>query len=194
LSGDKIDWRQFGGQKGSSISHYLIELINFILYNQDLKQIHAVLAVMIDFSKAFNRQDHNTLLTLLCQMAVPGWILNIVASFLENRELLLRYKGYSARSRKLPGGGPQGSVLGMFLFRVLINLVGFKVQEKTLGKTVTTTLNKRVPMKNIHLKFVDDMTAAEALRLKIKLVHNLKVKVSFKAYLMISRSTQTSTK
>ena len=27
--GDKIDWRQYGGQKGSSTAHYLIELINF---------------------------------------------------------------------------------------------------------------------------------------------------------------------
>ena len=40
--GDRIDWRQYGGQKGSSIVHYLIEFINFILYNQDLKEPHAV--------------------------------------------------------------------------------------------------------------------------------------------------------
>ena len=31
--GEKIDFRQYGGIKGSSILHYLIELINFILYN-----------------------------------------------------------------------------------------------------------------------------------------------------------------
>ena len=29
--GDKMDTRQFGGLKGNSISHYMIELINFIL-------------------------------------------------------------------------------------------------------------------------------------------------------------------
>ena len=45
--GDKIDWRQYGGQKGTSITHYMIELINFILYNQDLKQIHAVMARLL---------------------------------------------------------------------------------------------------------------------------------------------------
>ena len=32
--GDKMDWGQYGGEKGSSISHYLIEFVNFILYNQ----------------------------------------------------------------------------------------------------------------------------------------------------------------
>ena len=170
--GNKMDWRQYGGQKGSSIAHYLIELINFILYNQDLKEKHAVLAVLIDFSKAFNRQDHNTLLIILCEMGVPGWLLNIVASFLENRELLLRYQGYSASSKKLPGGGPQGSVLGMFLFLVLINGAGFSTQNKALGKTFTTAMNKRKPAKNIHLKFVDDMTAAEAINVKKQLMIN----------------------
>ena len=47
--GDKIDPKQFGGQKGTSITHYLIEFINFILYNQDMTQPHAVLALMVDF-------------------------------------------------------------------------------------------------------------------------------------------------
>ena len=105
-------------------------------------------------------------------MGVPGWLLNIVASFLEDRELLLRYQGYTAKSRKLPGGGPQGTVLGMFLFIVLINMIGFKDQEKQIGKIITKPLNKRKPMKNIHLKFVDDMTVAESLNLKKQLVPN----------------------
>ena len=56
--GDKIDLSQYGGQKGSGVSHYLIDFINFVLFNQDLNKIHAVLAVAIDFSKAFNRQNH----------------------------------------------------------------------------------------------------------------------------------------
>jgi hypothetical protein len=48
-----------GGLKGSSVAHYLIDFINFVLYNQDLKDMHAVLAVAVDFSKAFNRVNHN---------------------------------------------------------------------------------------------------------------------------------------
>ena len=63
IFGDKLDFRQYGGTKGNSITHYLIELINFILYNQDCKDPTAVLACLVDFSKAFNRQDHNILIT-----------------------------------------------------------------------------------------------------------------------------------
>ena len=63
--GSQIDWNQYGGVKGHSISHFLIEMINFILYNQDLKIPNAVLATLIDFSMAFNRQNHNLLETIL---------------------------------------------------------------------------------------------------------------------------------
>ena len=80
--GEKLDWGQYGGQKGSSVSHYLIDFINFITYNQDIKNIHAVLAVAIDFSKAFNRQNHSILIELLSDLGVPGWLLQIVIGFL----------------------------------------------------------------------------------------------------------------
>ena len=54
--GDKIDFRQYGGIRGNSITHYLIEFINFILFNQDSTAPIAILACMVDFSKAFKRQ------------------------------------------------------------------------------------------------------------------------------------------
>ena len=80
--GDKIDPNQYGGQKDNSITHYLIEFVNFALYNQDMNTPHAVLALMVDFKKAFNRQNHNTLVTLLSDMGVPGWLLKIIIGFL----------------------------------------------------------------------------------------------------------------
>ena len=32
-----LDWNQYGGVRGSLCNHYLIDLITFILFNQDLK-------------------------------------------------------------------------------------------------------------------------------------------------------------
>ena len=46
--GDKMDFRQYGGMKGNSICHYLIEFINFILHQQELEST-AVLACLVDF-------------------------------------------------------------------------------------------------------------------------------------------------
>ena len=167
---DLIDIKQYGGQKGSSIAHYLIDFINFVLYNQDLKNIHAVLAVAVDFSKAFNRQIHNILITLLSDLGVPGWLLSIVIGFLQNRELLVFFKGEKSEKKSLPGGGPQGTLLGMFLFLILINAAGFRDQMNETGNIITKPFNKREAMKKIHLKYIDDMTAAEAINLKERLL------------------------
>ena len=89
--GDKIDPKQYGGQQKTSITHYLIDLINFVLYNHDLKIPQFVLACLVDFSKAFNRQNHNLLITLLSDMGVPGWLLSLVMAFLEDRSMILRF-------------------------------------------------------------------------------------------------------
>ena len=56
--GHQLDFTQYGGLKGSSVNHYIIDLVNFVLFNQDLSNPSATLAVMYDFEKAFKRQDH----------------------------------------------------------------------------------------------------------------------------------------
>ena len=48
-----IDPGQCGGLKGSSITHYLVKLLNFVHINLDKRQPHAVLLAMIDLEKAF---------------------------------------------------------------------------------------------------------------------------------------------
>lgn len=166
--GDKIDWGQYGGLKGNSISHYLIEFTNFILYNQDLKNPRAILALMIDFSKAFNRQNHNTLIQILSDLEVPSWLLRIVMAFLTDRELILRYKGKSSGRKSLPGGSPQGTRLGMFLFLILINFAGFESceLEKNIGSVITQPLNERNPIVNSHMKYIDDLSYVHSLDLK----------------------------
>ena len=50
---DKLDIHQYGGRKGSSINHYMIDFISYILHNQELTEPLAVLAAMIDFKKSF---------------------------------------------------------------------------------------------------------------------------------------------
>ena len=164
--GQKLDWNQYGGVKGSSCNHYLVDLITFILFNQDLKEPKAVLAAMVDFEKAFNRQNHHILLTKLSDMSVPGWLLNIVKGFLEDRILIVKYNGAYSESKRMPGGGPQGTILGLFLFLVQINEAGFAEQDKEIGKKITECVNKRKQLKTGHWKYVDDLTVAEALDLK----------------------------
>ena len=170
--GDKLDWSQFGGIKGSSSSHYLIDMITYILYNQDLKEPRAVVAAMVDFEKAFNRQNHHKLISKLSDMGVPGWLLNIVIGFLKDRTLVVSYRGEKSEAKKMPGGGPQGTILGMFLFLVLINDAGFKNIKDNIGLKITQAINKRTELQPTHWKYVDDLTVAESLKLKESLVND----------------------
>jgi len=164
--GKQLDWSQFGGIKGSSSSHYLINMIGYIMYNQDLKEPKAVVTAMVDFEKAFNCQKHNILITKLNDMQVPGWLLNIVFGFLEGKTFNVNFKGEKSEAKQMPGGGPQGTILGMFLFLILINGAGFPEEGRQLGITITSAINKRKKIQNKHWKYVDDMTVAEALDLK----------------------------
>ena len=164
-----IDFRQYGGMKGNSITHYLIEFITFILSNQESKDATAILACMIDFSKAFNRQNHNILITKLSDMGVPAWLLKIVMAFLKERIMVVRYKGATSSSKSLPGGGPQGTLLGLLLFIVLINDVGFMDQTNNIGEVITSRKNLE-RANQLHLKYVDDLTLAESISLKDNLV------------------------
>ena len=150
--GDQLDPKQFGGLKGNSIFHYMIELIDFILYYQ------------VDFSKAFNRQSQNILITKLSDMGVPGWLLNIVMGFLSDRSMVVRYKGKTTDTKSLPGGGPQGTLLGLLLFLILINKCGIQNKETDIGKRITSK-KKKFSSPLFHAKYVDDLTIAQAINL-----------------------------
>ena len=167
--GDKIDFRQYGGLKGNSITHYIIEFVNFILSCQDTTDQIALMACMVDFSKAFNRQNHNILITKLSDMGVPGWLLKLVIAFLTNRKMSVKFKGKQSSVKNLPGGGPQGTLLALILFIILINDIGFEEQKNNTGELITCKRNLKT-VNEIHLKFVDDLTLAEAINLPEKLV------------------------
>ena len=168
IIGEKIDFRQYGGIKGNSISHYLIELLNFILFNQDKTEPTALLACLIDFSKVLNRQNHNLLVTKLSDMGVPSWLLRLVIAFLKDRSMVIRYKGASSKQLPLPEGGPQGTLLGLLLFLVLVNDVGFDNQMNEVGEVITSKRRLK-ELNEIHLKYVDDLTIAETINMKEQL-------------------------
>ena len=67
--------------------------------------------------------------------------------FLEGRTLIVTYEGESSSSKKMPGGGPQGTILGMFLFIILINDAGFH-NNYYVGQLVTRASNKRAEIES----------------------------------------------
>ena len=84
----------------------------------------------------------------------------------------VNFKGETSDRIKLPGWGPQCTILGMHLFLILLNAAGFRERIKNTGELLTKPLSKRRLMEKIHLKFIDDMTAAESINLKEKQIPN----------------------
>ena len=61
------------------------------------------------------------------------------------------------------------TLLGLLLFIVLINDVGFEGQKNNTGDLITSKKNMKT-INEIHLKYVDDLTLAEAINLPASLV------------------------
>ena len=106
------------------------------------------MASTVDFSKAFNRLNHNLLIEKLADMGVPGWLLKIVIGFLTNRHLRVKYKGTQSDLKPMPGGGPAGTVLGMFLFIIMINPIGTNETSVNIGKEITNSLKGELKQLN----------------------------------------------
>ena len=150
-----IDPGQCGGLKGSSITHYLVKLLNFVHAHLDLRQPHAVLLALVDLEKAFNRVSHQLVIEDLSDMHVPGWLLLILVSYLTERSMYMRYKGATSSSRMLPGSTPQGALLGILLFIIKFN---------------GALLRPVIPRPNsLTLKYIDDLSLVTAINLKLSL-------------------------
>ena len=126
----RIDPGQFGGLQGHSTVHYLITLYHFILTATSNSSIpHAVMVALIDFSKAFNRIQHSKVIIRLSDWGVPGWLLRILISYLTGRSMILRYNGAQSSRHLMPGGSPQGALLGILLYLVYVSDVGMEIPD-----------------------------------------------------------------
>ena len=104
-------------------------------------------------------------------MDVPGWLLNVVMGFLSERIMTVRFKGETTEPKELPGGGPQGTLLGLLLFLILINDCGFKNQAPSISNIITNPKERFAPS-ILHTKYVDDLTIVESFDLQKTLVED----------------------
>ena len=167
------------GLKGASISHYLIKLLQFVHEYLDLKNPHAVVVALVDLSKAFNRVSHQMVIEDLHDMHVPPWLLLILISYLTERSMIMQYKGETSSPRDLPGSSPQGAFLGIFFFIVKYNAASLRPPIPRIllmsafcrvKKTKCKKTNCVRHVEEMHALYIDDLSEAEAIELKKKLI------------------------
>ena len=105
---------QYGGLKGCSTNHLLVDLINSIL--RPLEEGNPVVVTGVDFEKAFNRLDHHECLRQLTKLGASPASVSMIRAFLTGRSMRIKLGGELSRERPLSGGSPQGGILGCLLY------------------------------------------------------------------------------
>ena len=171
-----LDPDQMGGMPGCSVEHYIIKMVDFILKSMDGDSNAAVIALPVDYSKAFNRMRHSNILNSLETMNVPTCAIKLIKSYLTQRSMCVRYRGKESTFHSLPGGGPQGGLLTSILFCVQVNKAGSPCtpasrQPVTLPPNPASRQPVALPPCHRADKlnkeaYIDDLTLLEKISLK----------------------------
>ena len=110
---------QFGFRRGMSTSDALLKFVDHIFKCLNDKNHH--ISLLIDFAKAFDTISHNILLGKLERYGIRGPPLQLLKSFITNREQKVRVGKEVSTPRFSHYGIAQGSTLGPILFLIYIN-------------------------------------------------------------------------
>lgn len=148
--------RQHGFRSQRSCESQLIELTTQI--SESLDQGEEIDAIVLDFSKAFDKVCHDKLVRKVDAVGVNPQVTRWLTCFLANRTQEVVVDGHRSLPCEVSSGVPQGSVVGPALFLVYINDLPASVQSEVrlfADDTVlhTTTDNAR--------KLQDDLDALE---------------------------------
>ena len=98
-------------------THALVHLIHqWLAATESPKTV--VYSCLTDFSKAFDRIEHNILLHKLQLLNVPPLLLNWCAHFLRDRQLRVRLGNSNSTWKPVHAGVPQGTKLGSRLQQI----------------------------------------------------------------------------
>ena len=106
-----------------------------------------VRVLSFDFSKAFDSVPHDIVTEKLKQTNLNPYIINWIISFLTNRKQRVVVDGIKTGYVDINKGVPQGTVIGPFLFSLMVD-----------------DIKPKQPETNVLVKFADDMTVSAPVK------------------------------
>ena len=100
ISGN-LDIGQFGGQPGTGTEHMMV----YLKLLDSTTESTAVMAAMIDWSNAFDRQDPTLAIKKFIKLGVRTSLIPLLASYLEDRKMKVKFKGKYSQEHSIIGCG-----------------------------------------------------------------------------------------
>ena len=104
-----------GRDCSTNLTSLLLEAYRAVEHREQLDVIYT------DFSKAFDRVNHDFLLYKLSSYNIHPGILCLLRSYLSDRKHRVIVDGHCSNWNTVPSGVPQGSILGPTLFSLFVN-------------------------------------------------------------------------
>ena len=114
-----IHRQQYGFRKHHSTEYATLHIVDYLYYKLDLKKIP--INLYLGLSKAFDSLLHKILLKKLQHYDICGAVINLIASYLKNREQFVQFEGYKSDMKAIYNRVLQGSILGPLLFLVYVS-------------------------------------------------------------------------
>jgi hypothetical protein len=117
-----LDIGQFGGQSGIGTEHMIVCLLNRILQLLDTyPDKSAVIMTSLDWAAAFDHQDPTIAIKKFIKLGVRPSLIPLIASYLTDRKMKVKFNGEMSEFLALIGGGPQGTLLGQIEYLLQSN-------------------------------------------------------------------------
>ncbi len=180
---------QFGFRQNSGTDCALLTLQHQVAVGLDsCPKAARALVISFDVYRAFDQINHNVLIAALQRREVPAFLLAIIASFLADRFQFVQVG--TARSGREPvvSGVCQGTVLGPFLFNVVVDQI-FSSASLSTGATIIMYADDLCYMKPLS-GTTSEQEAQRDVDQLISLYHGIGLQINpSKSHLLLVRAS-----